>query len=52
MASLAGIISQDGKIDFNGTKQMGRMLNDMRHRAPVWTTLWMISCPMSLILKS
>jgi asparagine synthase (glutamine-hydrolysing) len=34
MASLAGIISQHGKIDFNGAKQMGRMLNDMRHRGP------------------
>lgn len=34
MASLAGIISQHGKIDFNGAKQMGRMLNDMGHRGP------------------
>ena len=34
MASLAGIISQHGKIDFNGAKHMGRMLAAMRHRGP------------------
>lgn len=34
MASLAGIVSQHGKIDFNGAKQMRRMLSDMRHRGP------------------
>ncbi|MBW1803358.1 MAG: hypothetical protein JRJ85_21840 [Deltaproteobacteria bacterium] len=34
MACIAGIISQHGKIDFNSSKQMGRMLNLMRHRGP------------------
>jgi asparagine synthase (glutamine-hydrolysing) len=34
MASLAGIISQHGKIDFNGAKQIGRMLTAMIHRGP------------------
>ncbi|MGD2124669.1 MAG: asparagine synthase-related protein [Desulfobacteraceae bacterium] len=34
MASLAGIISQYGKIGFNGAKQMRRMLRTMRHRGP------------------
>ena len=34
MASLAGIISQHGKIDFNGAKQMRSMLRAMRHRGP------------------
>ncbi len=34
MASIAGIISQHGKIEFNSTKQVGRMLKLMRHRGP------------------
>lgn len=34
MASIAGIISKHGKIDFNSTKQLGRMLKRMRHRGP------------------
>ncbi|MCJ7541104.1 MAG: asparagine synthase-related protein [Desulfobacterales bacterium] len=34
MASIAGIISKHGKIDFNSTKQLGRMLKLMRHRGP------------------
>ncbi|MBN2420472.1 MAG: hypothetical protein JXL81_13870, partial [Deltaproteobacteria bacterium] len=34
MASLAGIISQHGKIDINGAKHMGRMLNLMNYRGP------------------
>jgi asparagine synthase (glutamine-hydrolysing) len=32
MASIAGIISQHGKIEFDTTKQLGRMLKLMRHR--------------------
>ncbi len=32
MASIAGIISQHGKICFNSTKQVGKMLKYMRHR--------------------
>ncbi|MBC2717686.1 MAG: hypothetical protein HF978_20475 [Desulfobacteraceae bacterium] len=32
MASIAGIISQYGKIDLNSTKQLGKMLKLMRHR--------------------
>jgi asparagine synthase (glutamine-hydrolysing) len=34
MASLAGIISQHGRIDANCTKQVGKMLRLMRHRGP------------------
>jgi asparagine synthase (glutamine-hydrolysing) len=34
MACVAGIVSQHGKIQFNSAKQMGRMLNLMRHRGP------------------
>ena len=34
MASIAGLISQHGKVDFNSVKQIGKMLNDMRHRGP------------------
>jgi len=34
MASIAGIISKHGKIDYNSTKQLGRMLKLMRHRGP------------------
>ncbi len=34
MASLAGIISQHGKIDFNSAKHMARMLDHMSHRGP------------------
>ena len=32
MASLAGIISQHGRIEANCTKQVGKMLKLMRHR--------------------
>jgi asparagine synthase (glutamine-hydrolysing) len=34
MASVAGIISQHGKINEDSTKQLGRMLKLMRHRGP------------------
>ena len=34
MASLAGIISQHGRIEANCTKQVGKMLRLMRHRGP------------------
>ncbi|NVM22212.1 MAG: hypothetical protein HWN68_10590 [Desulfobacterales bacterium] len=34
MASIAGIISQHGKIEADTTKQLGRMLKLMRHRGP------------------
>lgn len=34
MAAIAGIISQHGKVEFNSTKQVGRMLKLMRHRGP------------------
>ncbi|MFC1816825.1 asparagine synthetase B family protein, partial [Thermodesulfobacteriota bacterium] len=34
MASIAGIISKHGKIDFNSSKQLGKMLKLMRHRGP------------------
>ena len=32
MPSIAGIISQHGRISFNSTKQVGKMLKYMRHR--------------------
>ena len=32
MASLASIISQHGKTEFNGSGQMQKMLSAMRHR--------------------
>ncbi|MDY6954246.1 MAG: hypothetical protein SWE60_22295, partial [Thermodesulfobacteriota bacterium] len=34
MASIAGIISQHGRINANCTKQVGKMLKLMRHRGP------------------
>jgi len=34
MASLAGIISQHGRIESNSAKQIGKMLKLMRHRGP------------------
>ncbi len=34
MASLAGIISQHGKIDTDSSAEVGKMLNLMRHRGP------------------
>ncbi len=34
MASIAGIISQHGKIDDDSTKHLGKMLKLMRHRGP------------------
>ena len=34
MASLAGIISQHGKIDTDSSTEIGKMLNLMRHRGP------------------
>lgn len=34
MACIAGIISKRGKIRFNGARQMGKMLDLMRHRGP------------------
>ncbi|MBN2060299.1 MAG: hypothetical protein JW882_07765 [Deltaproteobacteria bacterium] len=43
MASLAGIISQNGKIEFNGAEQMGRMLSAMRHRGPDNTVIRSLS---------
>ena len=34
MASIAGIISQHGRIESNSTRQIGKMLKLMRHRGP------------------
>lgn len=34
MASIAGIVSQHGKIDGDCTQQLGKMLKLMRHRGP------------------
>jgi len=34
MASVAGIVSQHGRINTNCTKQVGKMLKLMRHRGP------------------
>ena len=34
MPSIAGIISQHGRISINSTKQVGKMLKLMRHRGP------------------
>jgi asparagine synthase (glutamine-hydrolysing) len=34
MASLAGIVSQHGRIESNSAKQIGKMLKLMRHRGP------------------
>jgi asparagine synthase (glutamine-hydrolysing) len=34
MASIAGIVSQHGRISTDSAKQVGRMLNLMRHRGP------------------
>ena len=34
MASIAGIVSQHGRISTDSAKQVGKMLNLMRHRGP------------------
>jgi asparagine synthase (glutamine-hydrolysing) len=34
LASIAGIVSQHGRIEANCGKQMGKMLTQMRHRGP------------------
>jgi len=34
MASIGGLVSQNGKIEFNAAKLVGKMLNRMRHRGP------------------
>ncbi len=34
MASIAGMVSQHGKIDADGAQIVGKMLKDMRHRGP------------------
>jgi asparagine synthase (glutamine-hydrolysing) len=39
VASIAGIVSQYGKVGFNSAKQMQRMLDAMRHRGPDNTIL-------------
>ncbi len=39
MASIAGIISQHGKTDFNCARQIDKMLSLMRHRGPDNTTI-------------